>query len=344
MALCAALLASAAATAWTQVSSSGPYHLVKKIVLGGEGGWDYIAADPLTHHVFIGRGTYVMVVNPDGTLVAKMDVGKDNEAHDVQFAPELHRAFTSNGGGASVTIFDPNTFQVISEVKVPGRDTDAILYEPSLKRLFTFNGGKGNNDATAIDAIKGVVVGSIPLGGKPESAQTDGQGHVWVNMEESSTLEEFDARTLQVLHTWPLAPCANPSGQAIDRADGLLIIGCRNGLMEFWDYKNNKTVGSVPIGQGVDANRFDPETKLAFASTGDGHITIAKVDGADNKFTVVQTLDTMPGARTMTIDTANHNIYTVTTELGPAPPATPANPHPRPKRLPGTFTLLIYGR
>jgi hypothetical protein len=280
-----------------------------------------------------------MVVNADGTLIAKMNVGKDNNAHAVAFAPDLHRAFTSNGAGASLTIFDPSNLKVLGEVKIPDRDTNGILYEPSTKRIFSFSGAKGY-DVKVVDAVTGSLIGTVPLGARPETAQTDGKGHIWINMPDS--LKEMDAATLKVVNTWPIAPCSDPSGQAIDLADSLLVMGCRNGIMNFWDYKNNRSVGTVPIGQGVDANRFDPQTKLAFASTGDGHITIAKVDAANKKFTVVQTLDTMRGARTMTLDTGNHNIYTVSTEFEPAPPATAENPRPRSKSLPGTFTLLIY--
>jgi hypothetical protein len=325
-----------------QNATGSAYHLVKKVVLGGEGGWDYFTADPTTHRIFIARGSYVMVVGPNGEIVGKIDMGKDNEAHAVVFAPDLHRAFTSNGGGNSVTIFDPETLKVIGEVKVPDRDTDDILYEPATKRIFTFNGGKGH-DATAIDAEKGVVVGSVPLEGKPESAQSDGKGHIYVNIEDKSDLSEIDAKTLQVTHTWPLAPCKSPSGQSIDREHSLLIIGCHNGLMEFWDYANGKVAGTVPIGPGVDSNRFDPATALAFASCGggDGSITVAHEDAPD-RFHVVQTIATQKGARTMALDTGNHNIYTVTSEFGPPPSPTPERPHPWPTLKPGTFTLMIY--
>jgi len=326
----------------SQNPSAPQYQLIKKVVLGGEGGWDYFTADPVTHRLFIGRGAYVMVTDPTGKVVGKMDVGKDNEAHAVAFASDLHRAFTSNGGGSSVTIFDPDALEVVSQVRIPERDTDDILFEPATKRVFTFNGGKGH-DATAIDAVSGAVLGSVPLDGKPETAQADGQGHIYVNIEDKSELSEIDAATLKVVQSWPLAPCKNPSGQAIDTAHSLLIIGCHNGLMEFWDYSKNKVAGTVPIGQGVDANRFDPQTGLAFASCGggDGTITVAHIDGPE-KFSVVQTIATMKGARTMALDTSNHNIYTVSSEFGPAPAPAPQNPHPWPSQKPGTFTLLIY--
>lgn len=342
IAVFSAIAVAVPCTGWAQASRAVQYHLVKKVVLGGEGGWDYFTADPATHKIFIARGSYVMVLDPDGKVTAQIDVGKNNEAHAVAFAPDLHRAFTSNGGGNSVTIFDPESLKLIGEVKIPHRDTDDIMYEAGTKRVFTFNGGNGH-DSTAIDAVKGVVLGSIALAGKPETAQSDGRGHIYVNIEDKSELSEIDAKTLQVTHTWPLAPCKSPSGQAIDVAHSLLIIGCHNGLMEFWDYANGKVAGTVPIGRGVDSNRFDPGTALAFASCGDGTITVAHEDAVD-KFSLVQTINTMQGARTMALDTGNHNVYTVSAEFGPPPAPTPKDPHPWPTIKPGTFTLMIYSQ
>src|SRR6516162_8836279 len=327
-------------TGGAQDSPARQYHLVKKVFLGGDGGWDYFTADPGTHRIFIARGSYVMVLDADGNVVGKVAVGESYEAHAVALARDLNRGFTSNGGSGSVTIFDPQTLQVIGEVKIPGRDTDDILYEPISKRVFTFNGGK-RNDATAIDAVQGVALGDIPLEGKPETAQADGKGHIYVNIEDKSELREIDAKTLRVTGSWPLSPCINPSGQAIDTEHSLLIIGCHNRLMEFWDYAAGKVVATVPIGTGVDANRFDPETGLAFASCGDGTITVAHED-SPAKFSVVQTVETMKGARTMALDPGNHSIYTVSAEFGPPPSHSAQNPHPWPTIKPGTFTLLIF--
>lgn len=320
--------------------STGGYHLVKKVVLGGVGGWDYFAADPSTHRIYIARGTHMMVVDPEGKLVK--DVPNMQGAHAVEFAPDLHLAFTSNGAGNSVTVFETKSLKIIRDIKIPGRDTDAILYDPVTKRVFTFN-GEGGNDATAIDAKSGTLLGNIPLGGKPETAQTDGKGHIFVNIEDKNLIRVIDSKTLKVAESWPLAPCDSPSGQAIDTAHQRLIVGCHNNMMAFVDYTNGKVVATVPIGQGVDANKFDPGTGLAFASCGDGTITVANEDSPD-KYSVVQTIATQRGARTMALDTSNHNIYTVTSEFGPAPAPTADNPHPRPPQIPNTFTLLIYSR
>ena len=321
------------------MAAASEYKLVQRITLGGEGGWDYFEVDPATSHVFIPRGSHILVVGAEGKLVA--DIPNIHGAHAIAFAPELKRAFLSTGN--SVTILDTDKLQVVREAKLPsGRDPDAILYDAATKRVFTFN-GEGGNDATALDAGTGNVVGSIPLGGKPEFAQTDGTGRVYVNVEDKNQIIALDAKTLKALHTWPLAPCEEPSGLAIDVAHQRLFAGCHNQLMAVVDYTNGKVVATVPIGKGVDANRFDPATGLAFASCGDGTITVAHQDSPD-KYAVVQTIATQRGARTMTLDLGNHKVYTVTAEFGPPPKATAENPHPWPTIISKTFTLMVFAR
>jgi DNA-binding beta-propeller fold protein YncE len=318
--------------------NTSDYKLVQKVTLGGEGGWDYFDVDPSTGHVFIPRGDHILVVDSSGKQLA--DVGKAHDTHAIAFAPELKSAYLSAEG--SVDILDLEKMQVVQRIDLSGKDPDAILYDASSKRVFTFNGG-GTKDASAIDTGTGKVVGSIPLGGKPEFAQADGDGHIYVNIEDKNEIVAFDSKTLKVLYTWPLAPCKEPSGLAIDVEHKRLFAGCHNQMMAMVDYTNGKVVATVPIGKGVDANRFDPATGLAFASCGDGTITVAHEDSPD-KLTVVQTITTQRGARTMVLDPKNHNVYTVTADFGPPPPATPQNPHPWPKVISKTFTLLIFGQ
>ena len=317
-----------------------PYHLVKKVDLRGEGGWDYFEVDPATHRVFIPRGTHTLVLDPTGKVLHDMPMMMGS--HGIDLAQDLKRGFTSNGGGHSVSIFDLGTLEIIREVKMPDRRTDGILYDPASKRVFTFNSPPGN-DATAIDAKTGEIVGSVPLGGKPETAQADGTGRIYVNVEDKNQIVEFDSKTLKVLNTWPIAPCNEPAGMAIDVAHKRLFAGCHNQLIAVVDYTNGKVVATIPIGTGVDANRYDPATGLVFASCGDGTITVAHEDTPD-KYTVVQTIATQRGARTMAIDTKNHNVYTVTADLGPPGPPTPEIPRPRPTIVPNTFVLLIFGQ
>jgi len=334
-----AVLCVAGWAGWMAAAPATPqYHLVKKVTLGGEGGWDYLSADPMTHRVFISRGTHIMVVDAEGKVVG--DIPNVDGTHGAALVPELGRGFSSNGRSNSVTIFDLKTMATIKEVKLQADGPDGFLYDPATKRVFTFNAR--SKDASAIDASTGEVLGNVALGGKPEAAQSDGAGHVWVNIEDKAQLAEFDAKALKVLNTSPLPGCEEPTGMAIDVSRKRLFIGCHSKVMLVAGY-DGKVVGSVPIGEGVDAANFDPATKLAFASCGDGTITVAHED-TPGKFTVVQTISTQRGARTMTLDTKNHNIYTVTSDFNPPPAPTAENPRPRPVPIPSTFTLLIYGR
>lgn len=316
------------------------YHLVKKVVLGGEGGWDYVNADPKTHRVYISRGTHIMVVDPDGKVVG--DIPNLKGTHGAALVPELNRGFSSNGQSNSVTIFDLKTLEVIKEVPLPAaQGPDGYLYDPASKRVFVFNAR--SQDATGIDAKTGEVAGMVPLGGKPEAAVADGQGHIFVNNEDKTLLVEFDSKALKMLNERPIDGCESPSGLAIDTAHKRLFVGCHNQQMVVVDYTAGKSVAKIPIGNGIDATWFDPGTQLAFSSCGEGTITAAHEDSPDH-YTVVDTIKTQTGARTMALDTGNHMIYTVTAEFGPAPAASPENPRPRPAIIPNTFTLLIFGK
>lgn len=321
--------------------SPGPsgYHLVKKVKLGGTGGWDYLEVDPATHRLFISRGTHVVVVDPDqGKIVG--DIPDTQGVHGIAIANEFNKGFTTNGRTADSTIFDLASLKALGNVKTD-KDSDAIIYDPFTKRVFTFNGDA--NTSSAIDAAADKLVATFPLGGGPEFAATDGKGKIFVNLEDKSALVKFDAKTLKVENTWPLAPCESPSGLAIDPDHEILVVGCHNKLMAFVDGNSGKVIGTVPIGQGVDANRFDRATGYAFASCGDGTLTIAHED-SPTKFSLVEKIDTQRGARTMALDYSTHTVYLVTAEFGPAPAATAENPRPRPSMVPDTFTLLVYER
>jgi hypothetical protein len=322
-----------------QGSGGSGYHLVKKVKLGGPGGWDYLTVDSATHRIFISRATHVIVVDPEqGKVIG--DIPNTQGVHGIALAAEFNKGFTSNGRTGTSTIFDMTTLKTIGEAKTD-KDSDAIIYDPGSKRVFSFNGDSSN--ATAIDAGTGKVAGTIALGGGPEFAAADGKGHVFVNLEDKSQLVRIDSKTLKIENAWSLAPCESPAGLAIDADHEILVVGCHNKLMAFVDGNSGKVIGTVPIGQGVDANRFDPSTGFAFASCGDGTLTVAHEDAPD-KFSVVETITTQRGARTMAMDRSNHNVYLVTAEFGPAPAATTENPHPRPPMVPDTFMLLVYGR
>lgn len=321
-------------------AQAAPYRVVHRTVTGGDGGWDYLAVEASGQRVFISRGTQVMVVDLRGDSLAGT-IPSTPGVHGIALAPELGKGFTSNGRDSSVTVFDLRTLRATGSLKVTGRNPDAILYDPSTRRVFTFNGGSGS--ATAIDAARGTVAGTVALAGKPEAAVLDGAGHVWVNIEDRSEIEEFDARTLRSLGHWALAGCEEPSGLAIDRAHGRLFSVCSNRTMAVTSMATHRVVATVPIGDGADGAAFDPSTGTVFSSNGDGTMTVVRQDGPD-RYSVVQTLATQRGARTIAIDPAAHRVYTVTAELGAAPAATADNPRPRRPVVPGTFTLLTIGR
>jgi len=320
------------------VAPDGNYHLLKKVVLGGEGFWDYLLCDSAARRVYISRGTHVMVIDAD-TYAVVGDIPGTDGVHGIALAPELGRGFTSNGRANTVTIFDLKTLKILGTAPT-GEGPDAIVYDPASQRVFTFNGHGGS--ATAIDAASGTPAGTITLEGKPEFAAADGRGHIYNNLEDKSELLQIDSQKLTVTARWPQAPGESPSGLAIDREHRRLFAGCHNKMMVVVDADSGKVLATPAIGQGVDANAFDPGTQLAFSSNGDGTLTVVHEDSPE-KFTPVANVPTQRGARTMALDLKTHNIFLVTAEFGPGPAPTPEHPHPRPSVVPGSFTLLVFG-
>lgn len=337
---CALMLAALVVAAIPRRCAAAPasdYHLLKKVVLGGEGFWDYLTCDSAARRVYISRGTHVMVIDADSYAVIG-DIPGTEGVHGIALAHEFGRGFTSNGRTNTVTIFDLQTLKILGTAPT-GNGPDAILYDPASKRVFTFNGHGG--DATAIDAATGTAAGTIALGGRPEFAVADGQGHIYNNLEDKSEVVRIDAQKLTVTARWPLAPCEEPSGMALDSEHRRLFIGCHNRMMAVMDADTGKVLATPPIGEGVDANGFDPEAQLAFSSNGDGTLTVVHEDSPE-KFTEVASVPTERGARTMTLDLKTHNIFLVTAEFGPPPSPTPEHPHPRPAVKPGSFMLLVF--
>jgi DNA-binding beta-propeller fold protein YncE len=323
---------------FTFAADSG-YHLLNTYNLGGEGGWDYLTLDSASRRLYISRATHVIVIDADsGKPVG--DIPDTPGVHGIALAPELGRGFVSNGREGTVTIFDIQTLKFIAKVKA-GDNPDAILYDPATKRVFTFNGR--SHDSTAIDAASGNILGTIKLEGKPEFAVSDGKGKIFANIEDKSQIDAIDPQKLEVKSTWPLAPCEEPSGLAIDRKHHRLFAGCDNKMMAVVDADSGKVIATPAIGDGVDANGFDPETELAFASCGEGVLTLVHED-SPAKFAVIENVPTQPGARTMALDEKTHRVYTVTAKFGPPPAATADNPHPRRSILPDTFVVLVYGK
>ncbi|HKP85812.1 MAG TPA: YncE family protein [Blastocatellia bacterium] len=320
-------------------SNSTGYHLLRKIEIGGEGGWDYVTVDSDMRRVYVSHATRVVVLDADkGTVVG--EIPNTNGVHGIAIVPELGRGFTSNGRDATATIFDLKTLKVIGQAKT-GKNPDAIIYDPVSRRVFAFNGT--SHDATVIDAASGEVAGTIELGGKPEFAAADGKGMVYVNIEDKSEVVAIDSRNLKVKAHWPLAPGEEPSGMAMDRKHRRLFIVCANKKMIVMDPDGGRVVTSLPIGGGVDAAAFDPETKLVFSSNGEGTLTVVRQESAD-KYSVVENAPTQRGARTMALDPKTHNLYLPTAQFGPPPAPTPERPRPRPSIVPGSFTLLVFGK
>ena len=321
--------------------NAGPsgYHVTKKIVLGGEGGWDYLTVDSKARRVYISRGTHVMVVDADSGAVVG-DIPNTNGVHGIAIAADFDKGFVTDGRDATVTIFDVKTLKVLGTAPT-GKNPDAIIYDPASKRVFAFNGS--SKDATAIDAKTGTVAGTIPLGGTPEFAVADEKGHVFVNIEDKSEIVQFDSNKLAVENHWSIAPGEEPSGLAIDRKHRRLFSVCSNKLMVVVNADDGKVVTTLPIGTGTDAAGFDLETGLAFSSNGDGTLTVVHQDSPD-KYSVIENVTTLRRARTMALDAKTHQVYTVSAEFGTTPAPTAEQPQPRPPMVPGTFTLLILSR
>jgi YVTN family beta-propeller protein len=334
-----ALLVSVSVLLGGAILTAGPsgYHVTKTVKLGGDGGWDYLTVN--AGRIYISRGTHVMVVDADkGAVVG--DIPNTNGVHGIAIAPDMDKGFISDGRANDVTIFDVKTLKVTGTAPT-GKNPDAIIYDPASKRVFTFNGA--SKDATAIDAKTGTVAGTIALGGKPEFAVADEKGHIFVNIEDTSEIVQFDSKKLAVENRWKIAPGEEPSGLAIDRKNRRLFSVCSNKLMVVVNANDGKIITTLPIGSGTDAAGFDPETGYAFSSNGDGTLTVVHEDSPD-KFSVVENVPTLRRARTMALDTKTHQVYTVTAEFGPAPAPTTEQPRPRPPMLPGSFTLLILSR
>jgi hypothetical protein len=311
-------------------SGTGQYRVTKTIAVGGDEGWDYLAADSALRRIYISHGSHVVVLDADSNTVVG-DIPDTQGVHGIAIASDAGRGFTSNGRANTVTIFDLKSLKTLGVVKA-GTNPDAIIYDPATKRVFTMNGR--SQDTTAINAADGSVVGTLALGGKPEFAVADGKGTIFVNIEDKSELVQFDAQKLVVLNRWPLAPCEEPSGLAGDLKSRRLFAGCDNKLMAVINADTGKVVATVPIGEGVDANAFDPGTNLAFASTGDGNVTVVHEDSPD-KYTVVATVPTKRSARTMTLDLKTHALFLSAAEFDP-----PAPGERRGKMKPGSFVVL----
>jgi DNA-binding beta-propeller fold protein YncE len=313
------------------------YHVVKTIPIGGAGKWDYCVVDAVARRVYVSHGTHVVVLDADSNAVVG-DIPDTPGVHGIALAPDLGRGFISNGKANTVTIFDLKTLKPIGAVKSGGVNPDAIFYDAGSKRVFAFNGRSAN--AVAINGADGKVGGTIPVGGKPEFAVGDDQGHVYVNVEDKSQLLEIDAQKLTVVHRWPLTGCKEPSGLAIDQKNRRLFSVCGNKKMMVVDADSGKVVATPAIGEDPDAAGFDPDTQLVFSSNGEsGDLTVIHQDSAD-KYTVVENVPTKKYARTMAIDFKTHNVFLPVADFEAVIP----KGEDEPAMKPNTFGVLLVGK
>ncbi len=320
--------------------AQGPFHVQQEWKVGGDGGWDYLAVDPHSKLLYITRGDHVMVIDTQsGKQIA--DIPGLHGIHCVVFSSDGVHGYITDGGANQVVEFNRQTNTV--EKTIPAGDhPDGGVFEPVTKTVWAFNGRSHN--VTVIDTNTDHVVATIALPGKPEFPVADGRGYVFDNIEDKSELVKLDAKTLKLADTWPLAPCESPSGLAIDAAHRRLFPVCDNQMMAVVDANNGKVVTTVPIGDGPDAARFAANGQYAFSPNGEsGTLTVIHEDSPDH-YSVVQTVTTKRGARTMAMDPDGERVYVVTADFGPRPEPTADHPHPRPPIVPGSFEIIAIGR
>lgn len=336
---CLRLLLGLIAFCETTLVAQEPYKFLNEVPIGGEGGWDILTIDSEAGRLYLSHATKVVVVDLDhNTLVD--EIGETPGVHAFMPVPELQRGFSSNGKESKSSVVDLTSLKTLSKIET-GQNPDAIAYEAERGEVYVFN--HTGNSATVIDAKHAKVVATIPLGGSPEFAVADANtDRIYCNLEDKSEVAVIDVAKHEVVARWPVAPGTEPSGIALDAVHHRLFAACHNKMMAMLDTETGKVVTTVPIGAGVDGCAFDETTQLTFASCGDGTTTIAKEETPD-KLTVVQTLKTERGARTIALDPKTHRIYLPTAQFQPAPSPSPGASPARPTIVPNTLKLLVYG-
>jgi DNA-binding beta-propeller fold protein YncE len=296
---------------------------VAKYNIGGDGGTDYVTAEPGTGRVFVSRGTHVMVVDGKTGKVLG-DIPNTPRMHGVGIAPKWNHGFTTNAGDSTVTMFDLKTLAPIKQIKVPTGGLDGVMYDDYSDRIILTNHSRPIGTAVALDANTGEIVGTAQLeDDAPEGAASDGKGRLFVNNESKNTIQVLDAKSMKVLQSWPIAPCDGPTGIAYDKASNRIFSGCGKTSVVV-DASTGKVVATIANGDGVDALGWDAAQKLIYIPAGrDGNVTVVHQDAPD-KYTVVATVPTMRGAKTITVDPVTHVAYLFQPEYGPLPAGTPA--------------------
>ena len=330
-------------------SPAGGYHLLKKVSFGAAPGlgatgeyFDYVVVDSAARRVYLSHRTELIVVNADSGEKVGVVTGDWKRMHGVALSPETNHGFITDGDAAQIIMFDIKTLKVLKMIKGE-EDADWILYDPASKRIFAFNGSA--KSSTVIDPAKGEVIKTIALGGQPEQAVADGKGLIYDNIESTNEVIAIDSNDLTIKSRWPVAPSGQPVAIAMDRKTRRLFVGGRNPkMLVVMNADTGKVIGEpFPIGDRVDANIFDASTNTVASATREGTLHIFHEDSPD-KLSVVETVKTEFGAKTMGFDPKTHNLYLTTSDFGPAPAPTEKQPNPQPVATPGTFRLLIYGR
>ena len=323
----------------TVAAAGDLYTFLNEIPVGGEGGWDILTVDRAAHRLYLSHATKVVVVDLEKNAVTG-EIADTPGVHGIVIAPELERGFSSNGREAKTSVIDLKTLKTITRVNT-GANPDALVYEPHRSEVYVFN--HSGNSVTVIDAKSTTIVGTISLGGSPEFAAADSAaGRVYCNLEDKNEVVAIDTAKHEVVAHWPLAPGQEPTGIAVDPVHHRLFAACHNKLMAMLDTETGKVVATVPIGAGVDGCAFDDATQLVFASCGEGTTTIAKEE-TPQTLTILQTLKTERGARTMALDSQTHRIYLPSAQFQPPPSPAPGASPARPSIVPNTLKLLIYG-
>lgn len=311
------------------------YRIADTIHLDSNGSWDYTAVDEATNRLYVSHESMVQVVDLN-TLKAIAIIPNTNGVHGIALADDLNKGFTSNGKDSSVTIFDLKTNATLANIMVTGEKPDAIVYDKVTQRVFTMNGKSSN--ATVIDAKKNKVIGTIKLTGKPEFCVADGTGKLFVNLEDSSAIEEIDAKKMKVLKHWSIAPGTSPTGLAIDTKNHRLFSTCDNNMMIISDAEKGKMIAKVGIDAEPDAAAFDPGKMRIYSSNGEGTLTVIS-DSADT-YKVMETVETEHWARTMALNTKTHHIYLPRAQYEPLHPIRASVKKPKRRILKNTFVVL----
>jgi len=324
----------AAVTALATAAEAPGFKLTKKYPVPGDGGFDYVVFDSSANRVYASHGTEVDVLDADsGKLLGKVE--DTPGVHGIAIVANLHRGFVTNGGNATVSVFDTETFKTLAKIAV-AEDPDFVLYDPLSKRVLVCHGDAAA--ITAIDPEKQAVAGKIDLGGGAEAAVVNGRGQGFVNLEESAMVVSFDPQALKVLHKWPIAGCKTPTGLAMDTANDRLFIGCRSKVLAVMDAGSGKVIATLPIGERVDAVAFDADNKMIFASNWDGTVSVVHQKSA-NEYENAGDIQTQKSAKTMAFDPKTKRLFLSAAEMLP-----PASGQGRMRPKPGSFTVLVVER